>query len=633
MIHKIRSYLDFVFMVISVLLLLMGCSSSDNFSPVDGVVDLRDFDFEDPINLDGEWRFTWNDSIVGDDAGQKDYIQIDVPDSWNGYEYSDVELPGKGSGTYYLTILLPESNASYAIGFPTAGTAYNIYANDEVLGGVGLYSSDPGLARPSYEPRNYELGTHSNQISLRIDVSNHHHRLGGLWESLTFGHSNDIAASRESRIATELFLFGAILIMGVYHLGIFSLSTRGQAALYFGIFCLIIAFRTLMTGEIFLHQIWPSLPWHFQIKLEYLTIYLGVPIFFHFIRLQFPDEINKLAAQIVIAISAIFTLTVIFANVEVFSSSLIFHQPFSLLTMIYVIYGLGLAFLRGEEGSALVLIGFLAIAISFLNDILYVSNIIKTGHFISLGLLIFILAQAFLISVRFAKAYAIIDSQRTKLERTNVAFQSEIEVRKSAELEVLKHQDNLEHLVKERTNELEVANHRLKELSRVDGLTGIANRRRMDEELEREWKRMLREKRPLSVVLCDIDHFKPYNDTYGHQQGDVCLTEVAKAIKDSVNRPGDLAARYGGEEFCAILPETNSNGATQIAELIRTTIRDLNIKHEASPIAPMVTLSLGVATLIPDKTGEPGLLLKAADRALYQAKGNGRDRVERNIDE
>jgi diguanylate cyclase (GGDEF)-like protein len=262
---------------------------------------------------------------------------------------------------------------------------------------------------------------------------------------------------------------------------------------------------------------------------------------------------------------------------------------------------------------------------------LYVANIVNTGHLISLGVLAFILMQALLISVRFSKAYITIDTQRSKLERTNAAYLSEIDVRKSAELEVLQHKENLEELVEERTAELQLANKLLNELSRVDGLTKIANRRRLDEEIDREWKRMMREKRPLSVVLCDIDHFKFYNDTYGHQQGDKCLAQVAKAISDSVGRPGDLAARYGGEEFCIVLPETKVEGAILIAELIRKNVRGLNIEHSTSPVDSMVTLSLGVATLIPDNDGQPSLLLEAADRALYQAKGNGRDRVEQNM--
>ncbi|MCF6238202.1 MAG: diguanylate cyclase [Candidatus Marinimicrobia bacterium] len=622
-----------VLIIFSISILFVNCSGTDPLSVKDGVVDLRNYDFEQHINLDGEWRFVWNGDLPKETSQAGNYTNIGVPDAWNGYEYAGVELSGKGSGSYSLTILLPERAAKYALEFPTVGTAYNLFINDQLVGGIGIYSTDMTLASPSYEPRVFDLGQQAKQINLRIDVSNYHHRLGGLWESITFGKVAKIQAHRENRVARELFMFGAIIVMGIYHLGIYSLRTRGHAALFFGLFCLIVGMRTLTTGEVFLHQLWPSLPWQILVKIEYLSFYSGIAIFILFIRVQFPDEIGKRATQIIAGIAGLFVLLVLFTKVIVFSTSLVYFQPFSLLAIGYVIYGLTLAFLRGEEGSGLVLLGFMAIVVTFLNDILYVNNFIQTGHLISFGLLIFILSQAFLISIRFTKAYATIDTQRIKLEQTNNAFHSEIEIRKAAEQEVLQHKDHLEDLVKDRTEELQVANERLKELSRVDGLTGIANRRRMDEELDREWKRMLREKRPLSVILSDIDHFKLYNDTYGHQQGDGCLIQVANAIKDSVNRPGDLTARYGGEEFCIVLPETGIEGASRIAERVRQNVRNLNLEHKSSKMASVVTLSLGVATLIPTSDSNPTILLKAADRALYQAKGNGRDRVERNLDE
>ena len=612
---------------------MISCSGDVPGKPVarNGILDLRDHDFARHVRLDGEWRFVWRDTSLLKSASPDDYIDIEVPDSWKGYRYNGEKLPGHGAGSYFLTILIPERTSSYAMKLITVGTAYNLFVNDDLAGSVGIYSIDSSMSQPLYEPQIFNLGTLSNQLTLRIDVSNHEHRLGGLWESITFGTTEDIYDYRERQVAMALFMFGTIFVMGIYHLGVFSLSTRGTAALYFGIFCLVIGLRTLITGEIFLHQIWPSLSWQTLVKLEYLTFYTGIPTFYLFVRLQFPDELNQKVGHVVVAISTLFALWVIFTRVDTFSSSLILFEPLSLLVMLYVIYGLFMAFIRGEEGSSMVLVGFLAIVIAFVNDLLYVANVVNTGHLISVGLLIFILTQAFLLSIRYSKAYTTIELQRTKLERTNTAYQSEIESRKSAEQEVLKHKDHLEELVEDRTAELQIANELLKELSRVDGLTGIANRRRLDEELDREWKRMSREKRPLSVVLCDIDHFKLYNDTYGHQRGDDCLIKVATAITDSVNRPGDLTARYGGEEFCLVLPETSGLGAMKIAELVRKNVADLNLEHTSSPLTDMVTLSLGVATLIPDMGSQPSVLLKAADRALYQAKGNGRNRVEQNL--
>ncbi|MBU0664510.1 MAG: diguanylate cyclase [Proteobacteria bacterium] len=161
-----------------------------------------------------------------------------------------------------------------------------------------------------------------------------------------------------------------------------------------------------------------------------------------------------------------------------------------------------------------------------------------------------------------------------------------------------------------------------------DSLTGISNRHRFSELIVTEFERSNRVKGPLSVIMCDIDHFKRYNDTYGHTSGDKCLRQVAQEIKKSLTRPGDFCARYGGEEFVVILPDTSHKGALHVAEKIRLNIIKLQILHEKSPPLSVVSLSLGVAT----STDQPLIshedLLKNADSALYQAKANGRNRLE-----
>ncbi len=174
---------------------------------------------------------------------------------------------------------------------------------------------------------------------------------------------------------------------------------------------------------------------------------------------------------------------------------------------------------------------------------------------------------------------------------------------------------------------LRKANDELFRLATTDALTGIANRRSFDAYLDREWKRMLREKTPLSLVLCDIDYFKKFNDLYGHQAGDACLQSVAQALRGCVVRPGDFVARYGGEEFVVVLPGTPVEGALHIAEQIRTDIRKLSINHAGSDVDPFVTLSLGVAQGVPSPETKADAVLRAADAALYKAKKQGRNRV------
>jgi two-component system cell cycle response regulator len=167
----------------------------------------------------------------------------------------------------------------------------------------------------------------------------------------------------------------------------------------------------------------------------------------------------------------------------------------------------------------------------------------------------------------------------------------------------------------------------LKELATKDALTGIANRRFFDEYSEKEWKRAQRDQYPFSMVMIDLDCFKAYNDTYGHQKGDSCLKKVAATLDEAMKRPADMAARYGGEEFALILPETSSEGAEGLAEKVRKSIYDLNLEHKNSSCEPRVTVSFGVATMKVDKESNFTDLLAKADKALYAAKNSGRNRV------
>lgn len=174
--------------------------------------------------------------------------------------------------------------------------------------------------------------------------------------------------------------------------------------------------------------------------------------------------------------------------------------------------------------------------------------------------------------------------------------------------------------------QLEEKNRELQRLSSQDSLTGMYNRRHFDAYVEIEWARAMRDGSCVSLILCDIDSFKPYNDHYGHPAGDDCLQRVARVFRETLQRPADLAARYGGEEFIVVLPGTEYDGARAIAENMRQRVERMNLRHEYSQVSDRVTISLGVATVCPNPKIKMQDLIGLADRALYQAKEQGRNR-------
>ena len=198
---------------------------------------------------------------------------------------------------------------------------------------------------------------------------------------------------------------------------------------------------------------------------------------------------------------------------------------------------------------------------------------------------------------------------QTELKAKNQRLEQEIKKRLAVETELLK------------------LNQKLGKLATSDSLTKVANRHCFDIYLAKEWEIAYREKFCLSLILCDVDYFKLYNDRFGHQQGDYCLTQVAQAISNAVNRPADLVARYGGEEFAIILPRTIADNALLVAEKIRTQVQALCLSHPDSLVSDLVSLSLGVTSVVPSSQYTTKQLIVTADMALYQAKKQGRDRV------
>lgn len=227
-------------------------------------------------------------------------------------------------------------------------------------------------------------------------------------------------------------------------------------------------------------------------------------------------------------------------------------------------------------------------------------------------------------SVRRQDELSLLEAQVNALQDN---LDAHLERQRSDELALAASRDQLAELVEARTAELKAANQSLEALSRHDPLTGLANRRYFDELKETEFRRAIRHKTPLAVLMCDVDFFKVYNDTYGHMLGDQCLKQVAETLRSVFGRSGELTARVGGEEFVVVLPNINLPQATAAAERLRASLAQRELPHGGSAVSPYVTLSIGVAVLNPDTMDHFDQLLQHADQALYRAKRQGRDRV------
>jgi len=225
-----------------------------------------------------------------------------------------------------------------------------------------------------------------------------------------------------------------------------------------------------------------------------------------------------------------------------------------------------------------------------------------------------ILSQAFAAGANDYLTKPINEVELTARVRSALALKAETDRRRAREAKL-----------RRLATRLAMYNRRLRGLSNQDGLTGVANRRHLDRVLEREWRRAQRHDRELAAIMVDIDHFKAYNDRLGHLAGDDCLRQVAQALAEGVKRGADLVARFGGEEFCILLPENNATAAMALAEHLRRRVEALGLPHPDSPTAPLVTVSLGVATAVPRAGSQPIGLLERADLALYQAKQRGRN--------
>lgn len=498
---------------------------------------------------------------------------------------------------------LPYADRAYAIKINYLAAAYRVYVNGVEVVATGAVEAP---LRSQYLPTETYLTVTGGATEVIVHGANDHHRRVRL-SSIEIAPGQLIANRTIRGVIKDAILFGSLLLLAVYHLVLFFQSRREGSAIVFAAIAGITALRVGITTERILVRIWPAMPGELMMKIGYAPVFLLLPLFILYIeKLDLFPSISRLRIPAVAAAVGS-TLLVAIAPVSVYDAVFQYGLPLIVLAAVYVIVQI-IRFQTDENRNAtlVLLFGTGIVLVGGILDYFREIDRIQTPELLSVSILFFLLLQAYFLAHRFHRAY---------LRADNLA----------GEIQVLN--QDLERRIAERTNELAVANTRLEELSRTDVLTGLANRRFFNEAIQREWAHATRDRRPLAIIMLDIDRFKRYNDRYGHIEGDRCLQHVGLVLASMAQRSTDLAARFGGEEFVMLLPNTSEEAAAALAEEVRLRIFKLGIEHDDSPESDVVTASLGYASIVPEPTNSYQALLTTVDDYLYAAKRNGRNRV------
>jgi diguanylate cyclase (GGDEF)-like protein len=557
-------------------MVLTACGTGEKTIPVvKGEVDSPDMD--KAIRLDGEWLFfpgVYFDPGSGESAQQVPAsIFLPVPGVWNSSN------PFRGKGTYQVWIRNLVPGRLYAFQFKGVNSQADFWIDDALIGTWGAEGLD-------FTPHTFWFTPENDRACLTVAVENPTLAYGGIWMPVWFGTAASIEKATTRDRLLVFFVFGAIIMMGLYHLALFIYRSFDQSTLFFGLFCLLIALKSGVSGEQVLGVAFPVFSGSGGLRLSYIATILLPIVFILYLNIMFPRKRKGYILYGLAILGGVHAIVSLFFPLHIIQGWFLPYQISILLAGIYVAVVLAIEIARKAPGSVLMMGGFILIFVSVINDILHDNKIINTFYSLDLGLFFFLFNQALIMG----KLYAGNFRQVQDLNAT------------------------LESRVQDRTKALE-------ELSRMDHLTGLINRRYFWTLLNQEWERWVRYGQEFCVVMVDLDHFKEINDTWGHSAGDDVLKTLSELLQGNV-RKTDSISRYGGEEFCLILPGITAPAAFILMEKIRTTVESTPLL--AKPVPVHRTFSFGIAQA--SRHESPDALLDAADKLMYQAKQAGRNR-------
>ncbi|OQY09516.1 MAG: hypothetical protein B6I28_02850 [Fusobacteriia bacterium 4572_132] len=549
-----------------------------------GVLDLTKFDLSlnKPLNLKGEWQVTEN----------KRKKIVNMP----GLLKKDKNVFFE---SYELKILLNKKNKKIVIQIPRISNVYRIYINKKIVLEKGMVEKNKIIETSGFKITRIKYFNENNELNLKVECYPKDYKKYGIWRKIIIGSEKQIETNFNKMIVFKFILIGSLMIIGLYHVIIYIFNLKEKESLYFGIFSIIMMIRIFYL-EKYLEINSFKLGTKFELKVMYLTYYLGVMFFMIFVSYIYKKEFSKKVRKATIIIGVFYSLIVLIFPEEVYEFFLKSYQNFSILIGLYVVYVIIKAIKNRRENSIMFLIGYIMIFIGMINEIIFLNTgYLTEGMMINKVIFIFLILQSILMGMKLSKTL--------KKER-ELAF------------EIKEMNKELEIIVANRTKELEAKNKELSEKVKVDGLTNLLNHNSIYENLLIELKRAERYKLKMSVLMCDIDDFKKINDIYGHQVGDKVLRLISEELKKNV-RIMDIVGRYGGEEFIIIFPETSMEKAEVASERIRKSINNI----EMSEYNIKISISGGLVKNEENETVES--IVKRADKRMYEAKRKGKNKI------
>lgn len=543
-------------------LLLCACALSHSGKPEPraerGVLDLRGWSFQKdgPLNLEGEWEFYWNRLLSSDDIHQQDDLApslIRLPSYWKGRIEDGKALPGQGFATFRLRVLLPKGQHRLALYTTDVLTSHRTLVNGSVVTSNGAIGTSAQQSRAQYLPLLSEAETLQGEAEIIVQVSNFQHRLGGIWSTPRLGLSSHLGSERDRRRDLELFLLGALLIMGIYHMTLFALRHKDRSALYFGLFCLVIVVRLTTTGERYLIALFPNGPFELFSKLEYVSYMSAPPLFAMFTHSLFSTHFNRRVLLVIQIVGLAFCSLVAMTTVSIYSYSVTAYYLLMILGCLYAIWVAARAAFYREDGALLFLGGFAAVFATLINDILYNELIIRSAYLTPFGLWLFVFAQAALLAGRFAGAFQRVETLSTSFER-------------------FVPRDVLQHLGRESISDVQLGDAVQKDMT---------------------------------ILFSDLRNFSTLSETMEPSENFSFLNAVYRRVSPVIRRNNGFIDKYIGDGIMALFPQ-QAGDAVRAAMAMQRLVEDYN-QHRIAQGYQAISTGFGIHSgkLILGTVGEP----------------------------